>query len=158
VVGHVGSGTSEIAQALRDILSDATLAGGAFQVQILKARNVIRDWATQNGETLPDETARRLGGTIAFQNLGDKMRAQPTSSGEPDYPAVARGLVLRVRESRAKGLGQSVKGTDLLMPDGARRAYVLDMTVGFAASGPHRPAAGAYRLPHLPTRGRWAWA
>ena len=126
VVGHVGSGTSEIAEALRDILRDATLAGGAFQVQILKARDVIRDWAKQNGEALPDETARRLGGTITFQNLGDKMRAQLTSSGEPDYPAVARGLVLRVRESRAKGLGQAVNGTDPVMPDGTRRAYVLD--------------------------------
>jgi hypothetical protein len=38
VVGHVGSGTSEIAKALQEILRDTTLPGGAFQVEILRAR------------------------------------------------------------------------------------------------------------------------
>lgn len=44
VVGHVGSGTSEIAEALKDSLSNPTLPGGAFATQILKASNVIKQW------------------------------------------------------------------------------------------------------------------
>jgi energy-coupling factor transporter ATP-binding protein EcfA2 len=45
VVGHVGSGTSEIATALKGLLSGAT--GGSFDVEILKAREVIRAWGSK---------------------------------------------------------------------------------------------------------------
>ena len=51
VVGHVGSGTSEIASALKGLLSGAT--GGSFDVEILKAREVIRAWAVGAGLQTP---------------------------------------------------------------------------------------------------------
>jgi dephospho-CoA kinase len=126
VVGHVGSGTSQIAEALRDILTDQALQGGPFQVEILKARDVIREWARNNSEPIPDEADRRLGASRRLQDLGDLMRARLTTSGEPDYPAVARRLVLRVRDSRARSSGQTVSPTDPVLPDGTRRAYILD--------------------------------
>jgi ABC-type glutathione transport system ATPase component len=47
VVGYVGSGTSEIASALKGLLEQEKLEGGKFDVEILKAREVISDWATR---------------------------------------------------------------------------------------------------------------
>jgi len=126
VVGHVGCGTSEIAESLRDSLEEKTLPGGAFEVQILKAREVITDWARENGEAPPDDGKKGLPTTIQLQDLGDKMRGRLTTDGEPDYPAVARRLILKIRESRAASLGKKVESPDPVLPDGARRAYILD--------------------------------
>jgi hypothetical protein len=126
VVGHVGCDTSEIAESLRDSLEEETLPGGAFKVQILKAREVINDWAREDGETLPDESKKSLGTTIQFQDLGDKMRSRPTADGESDCPAVARRLILKIREWRAASLGKKVESPDPVLPDGTRRAYILD--------------------------------
>jgi hypothetical protein len=53
VVGYVGSGTSEIAAKLKGLLENTALPGGKFDVEILKARKVIEDWATRNGENPP---------------------------------------------------------------------------------------------------------
>lgn len=47
VVGHVGSGTSDIAVSLKEGLVDQTLPDGPFEVHILKARDVIREWARE---------------------------------------------------------------------------------------------------------------
>lgn len=54
------------------------------------------------------------------------MRGQNTTGGEPDYPAVARRLVLKIRDARASSLGKAVEKTDPIPPDGKRRAYILD--------------------------------
>src|SRR4051812_21491443 len=43
VVGYVGSGTSEIAAALKGLLKLEKLEGGKFDVEILKAREVISE-------------------------------------------------------------------------------------------------------------------
>jgi deoxycytidylate deaminase len=126
VVGHVGSGTSDIAGSLKESLLDNTLPEGPFEVHMLKARDVIREWARENKETLPDETKRNLKATERFQDLGDLMRGKKTTEGEPDYPAVARRLVLQIRSTRATSLGKPVDKTDPVPPDGKRRAYILD--------------------------------
>jgi deoxycytidylate deaminase len=49
VVGYVGSGTSEIATAFKGLLEQEKLEGGKFEVEVLKARKVISDWASRNG-------------------------------------------------------------------------------------------------------------
>jgi hypothetical protein len=127
VVGHVGSGTSEIAESLNDSLVDKSLPGGPFQVHNLKAREVINEWARENNETLPDETTKNLGATKRFQDLGDLMRGRKTSDGENDYAAVARKLILKIRDARATSLGKKLEAKDdLVLPDGVRRAYILD--------------------------------
>jgi ABC-type glutathione transport system ATPase component len=53
VVGHVGSGTSTIAQGLRGLLQPR-----GYDVEILKARDVIAEWATKEGIPLPDDKKR----------------------------------------------------------------------------------------------------
>jgi energy-coupling factor transporter ATP-binding protein EcfA2 len=62
VVGHVGSGTSEIATALKGLLEEEKLEGGKFDVEILKARNIIAEWATRNGHEPPTTPPNRLDG------------------------------------------------------------------------------------------------
>ena len=125
VVGHVGSGTTEIARALHDILGDQTLPGGAFETEALKARDVIQQWAVENGRALSPEGDRSLDATERLQDYGDEMRSRQTTSGDPDYTAVARALILKVRATRAHHIGASRENVPV-PPDGKRRAYILD--------------------------------
>ncbi len=120
VVGYVGSGTSEIATALKGLLEHQELEGGKFDVEILKARKVIEDWAVRNGDKLPTTPPNNLLTTSAFQDLGDKMR----SGG--DHAIVARELIQQIRLTRAAKLGIKDPGEDPVQPDGVRRAYIID--------------------------------
>jgi hypothetical protein len=99
VVGYVGSVTSEIASALKGLLEQEKLEGGKFDVEILKARKVISDWAARNGEQAPNTPADNLATTRAFQDLGDKMRSRG------DHAIVARELIQLIRLTRATKLG-----------------------------------------------------
>src|ERR1039457_2622928 len=47
VVGHTGSGTSVVANQLSNLLFDTKVGEGAFEAEILKARDVIAAWATK---------------------------------------------------------------------------------------------------------------
>ena len=120
VVGYVGSGTSEIAAKLRGLLENSALPGGKYDVEILKARKVIEDWATRNGEVPPFTPQNDLATTRAFQDLGDKMRSRG------DHALVARDLIGLIRLTRASKLGISNPGEEPVRPDGVRRAYILD--------------------------------
>ena len=120
VVGYVGSGTSEIANALKGLLEQANLEGGKFDVEILKAREVIANWAKQHDVPLPATPPNDLNTTTEFQNLGDKMR----EAG--DHAIVARELIQLIRLTRAKKVGVTDPGEAPVRPDGTRRAYILD--------------------------------
>ncbi len=120
VVGHVGSGTSEIAEALQELLKAEGLPGGKFDAEILKARDTIQDWARTTGEQLPKTEPNDLATVTAFQDLGDKMRLT-----KGDNAAVARGLAVGVRALRAKKMGVKLEAGPI-KPDGVRRAYILD--------------------------------
>jgi hypothetical protein len=120
VVGYVGSGTSEVAMALKGLLEQGRLEGGKFDVEILKARKVIADWAARNGHEAPKTPANNLATSRTYQDLGDKMR----SGG--DHAIVARELIQQIRLTRAARCGISEPGNDAVHPDGTRRAYILD--------------------------------
>ncbi len=120
VVGHVRSGTSTVAEALKNILRSPSLPGGAYEAEVLKARVVIAAWAEQSGETVPSTGRPDLGAVEKYQDLGDKMRL--TSK---DNAAVAKGLILNVRQLRAQKRGLDDPGVRVV-PDGKRRAYILD--------------------------------
>jgi len=121
VVGHVGSGTSDIAKMLIDLLSDSELHGGSFDTVELKARDAIIEWANENGKDTPKPASKKLDVSEKLQDLGDMMRRDTK-----DYAAVAKSLVLKIREKRADKVGQDSKGNDPIKPDGKRRAYILD--------------------------------
>jgi deoxycytidylate deaminase len=118
VVGHVGSGTSEVAAMLQSVLAHPNLVGGPFDTEILRARDVLRtlDSASSTLAGVGEDTldyARRL------QDLGDSLR------GGGDHAGVARALILRIRQLRARKRGVEL-GDGPIEPDGTRRAYILD--------------------------------
>jgi type II secretory pathway predicted ATPase ExeA len=71
VVGHVGSGTTTIATALQKLLQTPNAAGEFYDTVILKARNVIAEWAVSIGEHLPNDEAKELEVAEQYQNLVD---------------------------------------------------------------------------------------
>src|SRR5690348_11341743 len=115
VVGHIGSGTSEIAMALKGLL--AAPSGGGFDVEILKAREVIREWAARANLDLPRTGDNDLATVQALQDLGDRMRLDTT-----DCAAVAKELILKIRRIRARKTGITDPGDDPVRPDGTHRA------------------------------------
>lgn len=126
VVGHAGSGTSMVAQTLNSLLCDFDLDGQKFDSQILKARGVIEEWAKQKGKPIPNTSDKLLTSVRLLQDYGDSMRSEKNKSGEEDHAAIARALILRIREARAKCLRIALKGTEVIVPDGKPRAYILD--------------------------------
>lgn len=92
VVGHVGSGTSTVANVLAELLGSPSLSGGRYEVEMLSAREQIEAWAEKSGQALPTTKRTDIATTIALQRLGDEMRRTNT-----DNSAVARALIARVR-------------------------------------------------------------
>jgi len=119
VVGHVGSGTTKVATSLRDLLRTAPEAE-AFDTEIIKARELIEAWAKENNRPLPEVQPNNLDATEQYQNLGDAMRAGG------DHASVARRAVQRIRSMRAKKQGIEDPGDEPVIPDGTRRAYIID--------------------------------
>jgi deoxycytidylate deaminase len=123
VVGHVGSGTSEIAKTLEALLTETETNKAATKVEIIKATDIIAAWATKNGVQPPSRTEKNktLDDVRIFQDLGDRLRKETG-----DHAAVAKGLAIRIRELRAQSQAVNPAATDPVVPDGAPRAYILD--------------------------------
>lgn len=123
VVGHVGSGTSEVAKTLDSLLR--TAAGGlpAHDVNVFKASDLIAEWAAATGKTVPAlvDGKKTLQIVEQFQDLGDSMRRDTG-----DFAAVARAFAVKVRQRRAERLGLTLKPNEPVSPDGSPRAYILD--------------------------------
>jgi deoxycytidylate deaminase len=129
VVGHAGSGTTLVAQALAAVLKETSFNGNVFETVTLKARDVIKAWAEAHGKAVPPERSpseRLIEDVKRYQDLGDEMRKQLTANGEEDHPAVARELVLKIRDTRAQTLGVAAGPGQPVPPDGKPRAYILD--------------------------------
>jgi deoxycytidylate deaminase len=123
VVGHVGSGTSEIA----DVLKDTLIGIGTYEIHIIKARKVITDWAELNRMEVPDPADKRLDATQVLQNYGDEMRKALTKSGLQNHSAVAVGLIREIKTIREKATRQSSSGEGVsLISQDVRRVYILD--------------------------------
>ncbi len=113
VVGPVGAGTSEIAEALK-----ALMEARGFETTVLKARHAIREWAAGQGRAGPEDG--ELNEAEWLQDLGDKMRAAG------DQAAVARALIRQIRSERARQTKQELVEGAPIVPDGRKRAYILD--------------------------------
>lgn len=120
VVGHVGSGTSTVAESLKALLEAQTAIGG-YDVIPLKAREVISAWGQSEGKEMPLASTNELQATIRYQDLGDEMRRITQ-----DNSAVARRLIAQIRLSRARKTGASPTDEGPVKPDGKKRAYILE--------------------------------
>lgn len=93
VVGYAGSGNSNVADLLAQILKVE-----GFTVHVLKARHVLESWAMQQGHQNPADIEGARQKVEAYQNLGDELREQ---SGE--YGAVAGMMAMEVHSLRGQG-------------------------------------------------------
>ena len=120
VVGHVGSGTTAIAEKLEELLHQQ-----GFDVVFLKATEEILRWArnTRQPESAHIESLDRkdLQRAILLQDLGDAMRFT-----KKDNAAVARALVIRIRTVRAERLNLALQHGEPVLPDETPRAYILE--------------------------------
>ncbi|MEW6480548.1 MAG: anti-phage dCTP deaminase [Pseudomonadota bacterium] len=123
VVGHVGSGTSEVAKTLESLLKTASGGLPAHDVQVFKASDLISEWAVTVGKEPPAlvDGKKTLQIVETFQDLGDDMRKNTA-----DFAAVARAFAVRIRKRRAECLGLPVNPNEPIVPDGSPRAYILD--------------------------------
>jgi deoxycytidylate deaminase len=119
VVGHAGSGTTEVAKRLKDVLEAPNQKDGPFEVEIIKAREVILERAKSDGKQIPPDDRKNIENTIFLQDMGDEMR-------EHDHAAVARALVSKIRKIRMEKQHSPVDDSKPVNPDGKRRAYILD--------------------------------
>jgi deoxycytidylate deaminase len=127
VVGHAGAGTSFIAGQLDNLLKQTSLAEVRFDVSILKAREVILDWARAHGKPPLNVTSPpSLQQVKILQDYGDLMRAEKTATGKEDLAAIARALSLKIRLLRAIRTNQVAEAGKAVVPDGKPRAYILD--------------------------------
>lgn len=118
VVGHVGSGNSEIATTLQALLKDE-----GFDVEIIKAREVIESFANTKELEIPtpnDDGKLSISDVTKYQDYGDDMRQ------EFGHSAVAEDLAIKIREKRANKLGIEIADGVAIEPDGKSRAYILD--------------------------------
>ena len=121
VVGHVGSGTTTIATALQRLLQAPNATGEPYDTVILKARDVIAEWTTSIKEQLPADGAKELEVAERYQDLGDQMRFDTK-----DHSSVAKRLIRKIVERRASKTGVTFTDPVAVLPDGNRRAYILD--------------------------------
>jgi len=127
VVGHAGSGTSTVAMQLSNLLKERTISGQQYQVVVLKAREVINEWAERKGNPRKEEYGSSpLEQVRMLQDYGDDMRAEKNSAGKQDYAAIARALAIKVKAARANQMGVPSDRGKAVQPDGKPRAYILD--------------------------------
>lgn len=118
VVGHVGSGTSEVAEVLKAALSSEELVGGKFDAHIVKASELIK---SRFADTTTEPLNAGIEGAFRLQDFGDKLRRD-----SQDNTKVAKELIATIRRVRADATKEVLIAGAPVMPDGARRAYVLD--------------------------------
>jgi hypothetical protein len=117
VVGHIGSGTSEIANAL---VSDLERLEECYETTLLKARQSIVDWANARGLS-GSQSSGQIADVQHLQDMGDRARLE-----SEDNAFVARELIKRIRLTRAEKMNKTAGPGDVVEPDGKKRAYVLD--------------------------------
>lgn len=117
VVGHVGSGISEVANLLKNELETQ-----GFDVVIIKASTAIKEWSLANDHGVPDDIQRApIEDTFTYQDLGDLMREHTE-----DYAAVVQGMMKNVRKVRAEKTGVVLEEGTPIEPDDNSRAYIFD--------------------------------
>lgn len=114
VVGPVGAGGSRVISSLKRVCENA-----GYDCEWIKASALISEWAVGHGQELPQGERKTLENVIRFQDLGDLMR-------ESDSTEVAKSVVREIAKRRAAKTGQPYVQGEAVLPDGSKRAYLID--------------------------------
>lgn len=116
VVGHIGSGTTTVAEKVKAVLVD-----NGYETHLLKATDEIKIWARTNNH-LNDEIPNRkdISYIKQMQDLGDLFR-RTKSDNSVVAAALIKSIVSKRRESGAEEDAEGV-----VLPDHTKRAYVID--------------------------------
>jgi deoxycytidylate deaminase len=119
IVGHVGSGNTTVADALKTVLEQQKVNSKPFEVAIIKARTVIEEGMKKLDMPMPPTKGKLLSEIREYQDAGDRLR-------EKDHAAVARGAVSLIRRERARLQGTVAEPEKPVLPDGKPRAFIVD--------------------------------
>jgi deoxycytidylate deaminase len=120
IVGHVGSGTTTIAETLKKTLEAQMSGGHKFKVAIIRARTVIEESMKKLGRPIATAKDKKVvADVIKYQDAGDELRKE-------DLAAVARGAVALIRRERASMQGAVAEPDKPVVPDGKPRAFIID--------------------------------
>lgn len=120
IVGHVGSGTTTVADTLKRTLEAQTSGGHKFKVAVIKARTVIEESMKKLGRPIATTRDKNLIADVRkYQDAGDDLRKE-------DLAAVARGAVALIRRERASMQGGVAEREKPVVPDGKPRAFIID--------------------------------
>lgn len=114
VVGPVGAGASQAIKALERVCKS-----GGYGVELVKASDLIRSWAEENKRIVPGQGSKTLDMITELQNLGDSMR-------EHDMAEVAKAAMREIAQRRANCTGQKYIKGEKVVPDDAKRVYLID--------------------------------
>lgn len=114
VVGPVGAGASQAIKALERVCKS-----GGYEVELIKASDLIRTWAKDGGLAFPGAAPKTLEVVTELQNLGDSMR-------ELDMAEVAKAAMREIAQRRANRTGQTYVKGEKVVPDSVKRVYLID--------------------------------
>jgi len=114
VVGPAGAGASQTVKALERVCKSAS-----YEVELIKASDLIRIWASENGRRCPSPGTKPLDVVTELQNLGDAMR-------EHDMAEVAKAIMREIAKRRAERTGQTYVQGEKVIPDSVKRVYLID--------------------------------
>lgn len=114
VVGPVGAGASQAMKALERVCKS-----GDYEVELIKASDLIRAWASENDHAYPDLSPKTLEVITELQNLGDSMR-------EHDMAEVAKAAMREIARRRASRTGQTYVKGEKVVPDSVKRVYLIN--------------------------------
>ncbi|WP_180897844.1 anti-phage dCTP deaminase [Martelella soudanensis] len=114
VVGPVGAGASQTIRALERVCRS-----GSYDVELIKASDLIRVWAEENSRNLPGLEPKTLEVVTELQELGDAMR-------EHDMAEVAKAAMREIARRRAGHIGQAYVKGEKVTPDNTKRVYLID--------------------------------
>lgn len=114
VVGPAGAGASQAIKTLERVCKS-----NEYEVVLIKATNLIRAWAQENGKAPPANEPKTLDVVTTLQDLGDSMREQ-------DMAEVAKAAMREIAQRRADCTGQTYVQGEKVTPDSAKRVYLID--------------------------------
>ena len=114
VVGPAGAGGSRVIASLERACEDK-----GYTCELIKASNLIHEWALKNDINLPSESRKTLDQVRRLQDVGDQMRLN-------DPAEVACEILKEITRRRATAVGVPYVEGSAVQPNDVKRAYLIE--------------------------------